>query len=245
MSNAAIGLTFKNYEGVDYEEFWRGAGREYEDRVERRIIEHVMRGGGAMADIGAGFGRLGACYVGKYERVAMVEPASNLREIAQRIYRDRVQYYDNSIYQLPFPDGSLDAIMTVRVVHHLAEPERAIREMHRVLKPGGTMLFEYSNKRNIARIAKFLLLGRGENPFTPTMTKYLKDLVGHHPAVMTDYIERAGFEVTAEYGAGITDKIVKVLPFLVHVLRRPSITAAAILGRLRLAPMIFVVARKK
>ena len=41
---------------------------------------------------------------------------------------------------MPFADNAFDAIWTVWVLEHIPEPERALREMRRVLKPGG-MLF--------------------------------------------------------------------------------------------------------
>lgn len=42
-----------------------------------------------------------------------------------------------SAYALPFPDASFDVIFCTEVLEHLAEPERAVREMARVLVPGG------------------------------------------------------------------------------------------------------------
>jgi SAM-dependent methyltransferase len=39
-------------------------------------------------------------------------------------------------YQLPFPDGTVDGIHCEAVLEHLEFPDRAVAEMHRVLKPG-------------------------------------------------------------------------------------------------------------
>ncbi len=39
--------------------------------------------------------------------------------------------------RLPFPDACLDAILTVRVLHLIAEPEMALHEFRRLLKPDG------------------------------------------------------------------------------------------------------------
>jgi SAM-dependent methyltransferase len=47
-----------------------------------------------------------------------------------------------SATKLPFPDNSFDGVWTVWVLEHISEPERALMEMRRVLKPGG-VLFLY------------------------------------------------------------------------------------------------------
>lgn len=44
------------------------------------------------------------------------------------------------IQQLPFKDGSLEAILCLSVLEHVEDPFRAVRELYRVLKPGGTVL---------------------------------------------------------------------------------------------------------
>jgi SAM-dependent methyltransferase len=41
---------------------------------------------------------------------------------------------------MPFADSSFDGIWSIWVLEHIPEPERALREMRRVLKPGGVLL---------------------------------------------------------------------------------------------------------
>jgi len=44
-----------------------------------------------------------------------------------------------SVYELPFPDESFDCVIISEVLEHLGEDERALREVVRVLKRGGTL----------------------------------------------------------------------------------------------------------
>ena len=44
-----------------------------------------------------------------------------------------------SVYELPFPDASFDCVIISEVLEHLGEDERALGEISRVLKPGGTL----------------------------------------------------------------------------------------------------------
>ncbi|MCH8063007.1 MAG: methyltransferase domain-containing protein [Chloroflexi bacterium] len=42
-------------------------------------------------------------------------------------------------YQLPFPDSAFDAVFAHTLLEHLTDPDTALAEMHRVLRPGGVI----------------------------------------------------------------------------------------------------------
>jgi SAM-dependent methyltransferase len=47
----------------------------------------------------------------------------------------------SSGYEVPVPDASFDTVLYTGVLEHMEDPERALRECARVLKPGGNMVF--------------------------------------------------------------------------------------------------------
>lgn len=69
-------------------------------------------------------------------------------------------YYDGR--HLPFPDGSFDAVLCSQVFEHVFTPDEFLREVHRVLRPGGCLLLavpfvwdEHEQPYDFARYSSF------------------------------------------------------------------------------------------
>ena len=67
-----------------------------------------------------------------------------LREYIEKVeYKilDKVPDYHpdivGDIHDLPLEDNSVDAIICIAILEHVEEPQKAVKEMYRVLKPGG------------------------------------------------------------------------------------------------------------
>ncbi len=58
-------------------------------------------------------------------------------ELARERLGDRAVIHHADMRHLPFEDETFDYIYSHGVLHHSSEPEQAIREMFRVLRPGG------------------------------------------------------------------------------------------------------------
>lgn len=50
---------------------------------------------------------------------------------------------------LPFRDGGVDAVVVVDALHHLPDPERAVREAARVVAPGGVVVVQEFGPRTL------------------------------------------------------------------------------------------------
>lgn len=75
--------------------------------------------------------------------VGMLQEAK--RKTAQ--YRERVTWLWKDALDLPFVDEGFDAVCCVEALEFMSEPTRVLREMTRVLRPGGLLLT--SNRRGL------------------------------------------------------------------------------------------------
>ncbi|WP_340557933.1 class I SAM-dependent methyltransferase [Streptomyces sp. GSL17-111] len=99
---------------------------------------------GEVVEIGAGNGLNFPHYPAAVRRVVAVEPERHLREMAGRAARTApvpVEVVDGAAERLPFPDGSFDAAVACLVLCSVADQERALGELRRVLRPGGELRF--------------------------------------------------------------------------------------------------------
>jgi ubiquinone/menaquinone biosynthesis C-methylase UbiE len=51
-----------------------------------------------------------------------------------------------SILEIPFEDNSFDIVVSSEVIEHTPDPKKALKELYRVLKPGGTLVLSVPNK---------------------------------------------------------------------------------------------------
>jgi ubiquinone/menaquinone biosynthesis C-methylase UbiE len=96
--------------------------------------------GEAALDVGCGTGEdvlAFAGLVGPTGRAVGVEPSPGLRAEAMKRTADSVELVDGDASALPFAAGTFDVVRCERVLQHIGEPETAVGELVRVLKPGG------------------------------------------------------------------------------------------------------------
>jgi ubiquinone/menaquinone biosynthesis C-methylase UbiE len=92
-----------------------------------------------VGDLGCGTGQVSASIAPFVEKVIAVDTSAAMLQAA----RKRLQSFGNvdlrrgEIEALPIDDARLDAATLMLVLHHVPEPERALAEVARVLKPRG------------------------------------------------------------------------------------------------------------
>lgn len=96
-----------------------------------------------IGDLGCGTGQVSAALAPFVARVVGIDSSAAMLQAA----RKRLSVFTNidlrrgELETLPIDDGRLDAATLMLVLHYVPEPERALSEVARVLKPGGRLIF--------------------------------------------------------------------------------------------------------
>lgn len=102
---------------------------------------------GQVLDAGCGAGgmtvQLARC-VGKGGEIAALDPSPTHLTATRELLKAHpdaapTTYHQGDVRALPFSDAAFDLIWCSHVLHGLADPTRALFELHRVLKPGGRL----------------------------------------------------------------------------------------------------------
>lgn len=169
---------------VDYQSIAPVMGR-LADRLTAHYVEPVadwlrpaVRPGGAVLNVGVGTGTLAAAVADALGAFLVVlNPAPPLLSRVPKHARVRGQRgYAKAI---PYPDDSFDAVVAPNTFHNLSDPQRAVGEFFRVVRPGGrVVVLEFAPSNPTRPLVWFeRLLGGPESLMTPDD---LCALMAHH-----------------------------------------------------------------
>jgi ubiquinone/menaquinone biosynthesis C-methylase UbiE len=114
-------------------------------------------------EIGCGLGTDGAQFAvagAHYTGVDLTDAAIELAQTRFEIFNLQGKFHTADAEKLDFADGSFDLVYSHGVLHHTPDIERAVSEIHRVLKPGGravVMLYHrdsYNYRVNISLLRR-------------------------------------------------------------------------------------------
>lgn len=179
---ARSGRDFFEEVGPDWDALRRVFG---DDLLRARAINALVVPPLRVADIGTGTGvlalelaRLGLDVVGIDRSEAMLETARQKWSLEAARAQGSIELRAGDAHALPLADASVDAAFAHMVLHSLEEPERAVREMARVVRPGGRVVLVDFLAHDHAWMAQELGLL----------------WLGFDPAVVLDWLAAAGLE---------------------------------------------------
>jgi ubiquinone/menaquinone biosynthesis C-methylase UbiE len=176
----------------------------------RRVLLAGLKG--RVIEVGAGHGLNFAYYPPEVSEVVAVEPEPHLRQLAQKAAKRApvsIKIAVGVAEALPAGDGEFDAAVTSLVLCSVPDQDAALREILRVLRPGGELHF-YEHVVALSPSA-----ARAQRILDATFYPLLAG--GCHSARDTGAaIQRAGFHV--EHQQRIAFKPNRVTPPIPHIL---------------------------
>ena len=122
--------------------------------AERLVVSWGLSRSASVLDLGGGAGSFSATLLSQFTQVHLMDFAPVARD-------GRIRYATGDLNdRLPYTDATFDAVAALEVIEHLENPRAFVREIARILKPGGRCLLTTPNQTSLT--SKVCLLLRDE-----------------------------------------------------------------------------------
>lgn len=136
------GTSLSDFEEHDYSLLWED--KQLEDLAQKRIISDWLGRGENCLELGGGYGRLTGLLESRFSEVMMLEFARrNISMARKKLSKAHIVRAD--VAHIPARSDEFDCAIMVRVVHLLPDPAKVMKEVHRVVKNGGTVIISVPN----------------------------------------------------------------------------------------------------
>lgn len=154
---------YQKMDPVEYEEKrFSGPAGEIIDEVEKSSVLELLLGHFPLniLDVACGTGRLSIFLKEKLnEKINLtgLDISPQMLDLARKkakIFGKGINFIEGDIYRLPFDDNQFDAVVGLRFSMHMPEIETALKELSRVVKKGGLVIFDVWNFDSLLRLKK-------------------------------------------------------------------------------------------
>lgn len=124
----------------------------------------------SMVDLGCGGGILTEAMASLGYTITGIDISENSIEVAKQHlpskYASQVTYLQGDIYAIPLANQSVSVVIISDVLEHLHHLDECMREINRILRPNGIILFDTINRNYYSYVATIVI---AQNPFLPIL----------------------------------------------------------------------------
>jgi SAM-dependent methyltransferase/glycosyltransferase involved in cell wall biosynthesis len=186
---------------------------------EREILPRLSEGG-TWLDAGCGTGTFARMLAWHGHRVVAVDASAAMLDDAMAKASDHADAiafrHVDTVERLPFEDGRFDGVVCLSVLEYVDRPLGALRELCRVLRPGGMLVFSVPDRRSALRATQ-KVLHRIQQPQDRSLAYLSLSRFDATPTEMAAALEACGLT------AAVTIAFDPVIPRIFHRLARPSL----------------------
>ena len=150
----------------------------------RFILQHMGDiQGKLLLDLGCGAGENSVYFGKKGARCVATDYSPGMVEVALKLADANgvtIEGCTANAMALDFPDNTFDLVYASNLLHHIPDPKIALKEMHRVLKPGGKACFwdplKHNPVINVYRRMATAVRTDDEMPLDINIVNYIKTL---------------------------------------------------------------------
>ena len=141
MSAEKLDPVVKEYaaQARDYDRTWSF----YIEATTRETLKRIpMSANARVLDVGCGTGELLRRLRAKYPDAVLagLDPVAEMLDVAREKLSGREDLRIGYADSLPWPAGSFDVVVSCNMFHYITHPVEALREMARVIRPGGALV---------------------------------------------------------------------------------------------------------
>ena len=121
-----------------YDRFMRKDAAAYEQLYE--LLRHVVRTK-TVLELATGTGLIAKNIVNSAGHIEATDASAEMIAQAKRNnHSAKLHFSVQDMFHLPYADGSFDVVIVANALHIVPEPEKALREIRRVLRDGGVLV---------------------------------------------------------------------------------------------------------
>lgn len=165
------------------------------------LIERAgLQPGERVLDVACGTGivsRYAARRVGHFGKVTGVDLNSALLEVARKVsayFEPAIKFREGSAEEIPLPDAQFDVVFCQQALMFFPNRDKALKEMHRVLKPGGRIALNVWRSEEFNPVYADLIVALEKHLGADAANIMRSPFITKSVAEMRSLFEKAGFK---------------------------------------------------